>query len=57
MTIKEQKKLLIDLDLTQAEIARRLNVSRHAVNGVIHGRIKSKRISEYLKSLRLKKAA
>ena len=50
-TEKEIKKAFIDLDLSQADIARRLDVTRAAVNMVIHGRMKSDRIMKYLKRL------
>ncbi len=59
MTAKEIKKALIDLELKQADIARRLGVSRAAVNMAIHGKLKSRRITAFLKQLinQSKKAA
>lgn len=59
MNPKEIKKALIDLDLTQAEVARKLGVTRFAVNRAIHGTLRSKRIMNFLKELlnQSKKAA
>lgn len=37
MDFKEIKKLLIDLDLSQAEIARRIGVNKTYVNHVLKG--------------------
>jgi transcriptional regulator with XRE-family HTH domain len=44
MTSKQVKKRLIDLDLTQAEIARRGGVSKSAICQTIRGRIISARL-------------
>ena len=46
--IKEIKKRLIDLNLTQAKIAKDLRVSRMAVCYVVNGKNKSPRIRKYL---------
>jgi lambda repressor-like predicted transcriptional regulator len=44
MTHKEIRKRLIDLEVSQAEIARRNRVTRASVNHVIMGRIVSRRL-------------
>jgi len=41
-------KLLIDADITQAQLARELGVSIQAVNNVIHGRDRSRRIQQHI---------
>lgn len=45
---KTIKKRLIDLGISQADIANELSVSRAAVSRVISGRSKSKKILNYL---------
>lgn len=52
----EIRKALLDLDITQAQIARDLGIHIVSVNQVIHGRHKSKRVSDYIEKL-IKKAA
>lgn len=46
MGTKEIKKLLIDKDVTQAELARRLKISLAGINQVISGKRKTKHIQE-----------
>lgn len=55
--VKNIKHKLIDLDLSQAEIARQLGVSRTAIHLVIYGRTTSKRIEDYINNLFIRKAA
>jgi len=52
----EIRKALLDLGITQAQIARELGIHIASVNGVIHGRYKSRRVTEYVEKL-IKKAA
>lgn len=52
----EIRKALLDLGITQAQIARDLKVHIVSVNQVIHGRHKSRRVSEYIEKL-IQKAA
>jgi len=51
MRFKEIKKWLIDKGLTQTEIANELGVSQTAVYQVIKGKMKSKKITNLLRSL------
>jgi transcriptional regulator with XRE-family HTH domain len=46
MSRKEIKKLLIDKDITQTELARRVGISLTGVNQVISGKRKTKHIQE-----------
>ena len=52
----EIKVALLRLGVTQAQIARDLGIHIVSVNGVIHGRCKSRRVTEYVEQL-IKKAA
>ena len=52
----EIKVALLRIGITQAQIARDLKIHIASVNGVIHGRCKSKRVTEYVEQL-IKKAA
>lgn len=52
----EIKVALLRLGKTQAQIARELGIHIASVNGVIHGRCKSKRVTDYIEEL-VKKAA
>lgn len=47
-TAKKIKKLLIDADISQAEIARRAGVDRSAVTHVTAGRVKSPRLRGFI---------
>lgn len=55
-TATEIKVALLRIKKTQAQIARELGIHIASVNGVIHGRCKSRRVSEYIEQL-IKKAA
>jgi len=44
----EIKVAMVRAKISQAQIARELKITRMTVNQVINGRIKSKRVSEYL---------
>ncbi|UCD85506.1 MAG: helix-turn-helix transcriptional regulator [Deltaproteobacteria bacterium] len=46
MSAKEIKKLLIDKDITQTELARRVGVSPAGLNQVINGKRKTRHIRE-----------
>lgn len=48
---KAVKKRLIDMELSMAEIARRLNVHRSVISLVISNKKKSKRVYDYLKKI------
>lgn len=52
MDAKQIKKLLIDLNLRQADIARDLNISRQAVSQEINNGKTSKRIRKHLIQLK-----
>jgi len=52
----EIKVALLRLGKTQAQIARELGIHIVSVNQVIHGRHKSRRVSEYIEKL-IRKAA
>lgn len=52
----EIRKALLDLGITQAQIARDLGIHIVSVNGVIHGRCKSQRVMTYIEKL-MKQAA
>ena len=45
---KRRKALMVEAGLSQAEVARSLNVERSTVCGVVSGEKKSKRIMEYI---------
>lgn len=47
----EIRKALLDLGITQAQIARDLGIHIVSVNQVIHGRHKSRRVTEYIEQL------
>lgn len=49
--MKAIKKWLIDQDITQAEIARRLEISQTSVHNVLLGKMTSKRITSMLLDL------
>lgn len=51
MDPKEIKKTLIDLDISQADIARQLNLSRQTVNREIQTGRASSRVRQYIKDL------
>lgn len=57
MKATEIKIALLKLGIKQVEIARRLNVSRQAVNSVINGRLRSNNIESYIERLIRKQAA
>lgn len=46
MVFKEIKKLLIDKDLSQAEIARRIRVSKSHVNNMLRGKRSNARLQK-----------
>lgn len=48
---REVKKKLIDLGLSQSDIARRLGVSRAAVSACIAGRLRSAKIEAAIKAI------
>jgi plasmid maintenance system antidote protein VapI len=52
----EIKVALLRLGVTQAQVARDLGIHIASVNGVIHGRCKSRRVTEYVEQL-IRKAA
>lgn len=50
---KEVKKRLLDLNMSQADLARALGVSRVAIHRVIHGKLPSARLMAVIKRLML----
>ncbi len=51
MDKKTIKKALIDLDMTQAEIAAEIGITKQAVNGVVNGYWRSPRVEKRLMEL------
>jgi predicted XRE-type DNA-binding protein len=47
----EIKVALLRIGMTQAQIARDLKIHIASVNGVIHGRCKSRKVTEYVERL------
>ena len=50
MDAKEIKKRLIDLGLTQTRIANEVGVSVQAVSMFVNGRIKSRKLKDYIEA-------